>query len=258
MKYNYRSFIVLLILAFSFTASIAQNNKKPVRILVLDDIVSPSKVMEYEKAQKAMNEFIVKNKMGINWQTYQTDDYTYMYVVPFSTFTTLDSLFKLWDEKMMAANQDDLKKHFGAFAGTIDQTNSHIVQKNENNSYMPKNPYMKPEDAKFLHWDFFEVIPGKEQEVWALMADYKKLCEKLNVTVPYNAWSVNIGDHTSTIVITTPAKDDVDFYTQNKMSDEKFMKEPGTDELYGKFMSLMRKFNHFNGKPRPDLSIGKM
>ncbi len=258
MKYNYKSFITLAILILSFTTSIAQNNSKPVRILVMDDVVSPSKVMEYEKAQKAMNEFIVKNKMGINWQTYQTDDYTYMYVVPFSTYTSLDSLFKLWDEKMMAVNQDDLKKHFGAFAGTIDQTNSQIVKKNEANSYTPKNPYLKSTEAKFLHWDFFEVIPGREQEAWALMAEYKKLCEKLNLNVPYNAWSVNIGDNTSTIIITTPGKDDVDFYTQNKMSDDKIMKEPGSDALYSKFISLMTKFRHFNGKPRPDLSIGKM
>jgi hypothetical protein len=78
---------------------------------------------------------------------------------------------------------------------------------------------------------------------------------KLNIPVAYNLWSVVFGENSTTLIFTTLAKDDVDFYTRNKETDEKTMKEPGGNEMYMKFMSSVRSFHHFNGKPRPDLSI---
>jgi len=219
----------------------------------MQDVVFPYKAMEYENAQKGINEFFKKNKIGISWDVLQTDDFTYMYLVQFSGLGEVDELFKMWNDKIKASDQKEFGKLYSAFAGTIDRNNTLIVELKE--SYIPTNPYLKPEDAGFVHWDFFELLPGKETEANALLADYKKMNEKLNIPVGYKQWSVVFGDNSSTIVFTTRAKDDVDFYTHNKETDNKLNNEPGGGDMYMKFMSSVRSFHHINGKPRPDLSI---
>ena len=249
IKFLFISFLIL----FTSVNLFSQENKKPTRLLVLQDVVFPYKVMEYENAQKGINEFFKKNNMGISWDALQTDEFTYMYLIPFSGLGEVDELFKMWNNKIKASDQKEFGKLYSAFAGTIDRNNTLIVELKE--SYTPKNPYLKPEDAGFIHWDFFELLPGKETEANALLVDYKKMNEKLNIPVAYNQWSVVFGDNSTTIVFTTRAKDDVDFYTHNKETDNKMNKEPGGTEMYMKFLSSVRSFHHINGKPRPDLSI---
>jgi hypothetical protein len=158
----------------------------------------------------------------------------------------------MWDDKMKASNQEELTQHMNTFTGTIEHTNSIIVKKNED-SFTAKNSYLKPDESMFIHWDFFEIIPGKEHEAWALVSDYKKLYEKLDIDVSYDAWSVEFGEHNSTIIFTTWAKDDVDFYTMNKKVDKLMTKE--ADELDSKFMACVNTFHYFNGRYRKDLSI---
>ena len=232
-----------------------QESAKPTRLLVMQDVVYPYKFMEYESAQKAINEFFKKNKLDMSWETYQTDEFTYMYIIQFSALSEVESLFKMWDQKIKASDQKEFGKLFTAFAGTIDHSNQLVVELA--NSYKPKNPYMKSDDGGFIHWDFFELLPGKDIEARALLGDYKKMNEKLNITVGYNQWSVYFGEQSSSVIFTTIAKDDIDFYTHNKETDDKLMKEPGGAEMYMKFLSCVRSFHHYNGKFRPDLSITK-
>ncbi len=253
MQHKNKFLFFCLLIFFISTNLFSQENKKPTRLFVMQDIVFPYKAMEYENAQKSINEFFKKNNTGISWQTFQTDDFNYMYVIQFSGLGEVDDLFKMWEAKIGAADKNEFGKLFGAFAGTIDKTNSIIVELND--FYQPKNPYLKPEEAEFMHWDFFEILPGKNMEATALLADYKKLNEKLNIPVAYNLWSVVFGNNSSTLIFTTQAKDDVDYYTQNKETDTKTMKESGSYEMYMKFMSTVRSFHHFNGKKRSDLSM---
>jgi len=247
-----RSFFLLLTGFFIASISFAQNADKTTRLLVLQDVVFPNKSAEYEKVQKATNEFLKKNKSGISWECYQTDDFTYMYVIPFSDLKMIDSMNKAWDAKMKSFNQDDFMGTVNGFIGCINHVNSLIVKLSPQ-SYMPKNPRLKTEEATFLHWDFFEIIPGKEREAWGLAADYKKLNTEKNIVTPYNLFSVEFGQNSSTIIMTTRAKNTIDFYTQNKVDDDNI--GDSSKELDSKFWALIKKFSHFNGKFRADLSL---
>lgn len=255
MKPTYKFWLILILFLFTsiFAPIFSQSSSKKLRLLVMEDIVLPSKMMEYEKAQKDMNEFLKKNNFNITWNAYQTDDFNYMYVVPFYNLNQVDSLFNLWNSKVKAVGNDEFSKVLNQFNGTIDYNNSLIVELVD--SYKAQNPYFKADEAKFIHWDFFEIIPGKEKESKKLLEEYKKINEKLKIPVSYNLWNVVFGEHSTTMIFTTQAKDDVDFYTHNKQSDELLMKEPGGADLYMKFLSGVRKFHHINGKPRPDLSL---
>ena len=54
--------VLFAVLLFSSLSSLfGQQDSKPTRLLIMQDVVYPYKVAEYEKAQKEMNDFIVKN-----------------------------------------------------------------------------------------------------------------------------------------------------------------------------------------------------
>ena len=253
MKYHYK-FLALLFITLTVTSALySQQKMQPTRLLVMEDVVYPNKSFEYEKAQKAMNDFIKASKIGLTWDCYQTDDYTYMYVIPFTTLSALDSLYDVWDKKFGALNQEDMNNHIKSFVGTIEGNNTIVVKLHPEASYHSPNPYVKPEEVKFIHWDFFEIIPGKEKEAWELSKQYNDINKKSGAGQDYDAWSVDFGPNSSTIIFTTPSSSDADFYSQMHQDEKKAGNQ--FDELYPKFMDCVHKFTHFNGKPRPDLSI---
>jgi len=252
MENKNRFFVALLLFTLLFTGlTFSQGDKKPTRLMIMQDVVYPYKSADYESAQKALNEFFKKNKFDMNWKVYQTDDFVYMYLVPFSDYSEIDAFNKMWDQKYSSVDQKEFGKLFSDFTGTIDHNNTIIVELND--SYDPSNAYLKPSDFNFIHWDFFEILPGKDWEIKALVDSYKKMNQDLNIPVPFKVWRVPYGEHTNSVIFTTHAKDDVDFYQHNKETDEKMMKYPGGQELYMKFFSTVKKFYHYNGKPRPEL-----
>ncbi len=53
--------VLFVFVFFSSISSLFAQDDKPVRLLIMQDVVYPYKVEAYEKAQKDMNEFIKKN-----------------------------------------------------------------------------------------------------------------------------------------------------------------------------------------------------
>lgn len=249
-----KSLFLMAIVFFSLIASNmnAQTENKRTRLLVMQDVVFPNKFMEYEAAQKAINQFLIKNKFTTSWDCYQTDDFTYMYTIQFSDLQEVDAMYKMWNEKI-GSSAKEFNTLYGAFTGTIKSTNNIIVELGE--WYTPKNPNVTRETAGFIHWDYFELVPGKDWETRAMIADYKKMSEKLQTPLGFRQWNVVFGENSTTIIFSSIAKDDIEFYTLNKKGDELMMKEPGGEEMYMKFMANVSKFEHKNGKPRRDLSI---
>ena len=119
-----KSLLLMVVIFFSmYTAINAQQDSKPVRLLVMQDVVYPYKVEAYEKAQKDMNEFIKKNYPGVKWDCLQYDSYTYDYLVELTSYSQIDDMNKMWAEIMKTVNQDEFNKLANNFIGTISATN---------------------------------------------------------------------------------------------------------------------------------------
>ena len=219
----------------------------------MQDVVYPYKVDAYEKAQKEMNEFITKNYPSVAWTCLQYDSYTYDYIVDLGDYGKIDEMNKMWEEKMKTVNQDEFKKYTDAFTGTISATNQLVVTLDKKGSYTAKDPLVKRSDAKFYHWDYFEFIPGKEDEALKVASDEAALCEKLNLKGSFNLWHISMGQNTNAYVYASWDKSRIDFFT-NMEADNKVAGKQ-MDELDKKFMSYVQKFDHWNGKARPELSI---
>jgi len=244
-------FVILLFSSLSFL--FGQQDSKPTRLLIMQDVVYPYKAAAYEQAQKDMNEFITKNYPQVKWTCLQYDNYTYDYIVDLGDYARIDEMNKMWEEKMKTVNQDEFKKYAGAFVGTISATNQFVVTQDKKASYKAKDPFVKPGEGKFYHWDYFEFIPGKEDEALQVAKDEAELCEKLNLKGSFNLWHVSMGQNTNAYVYASSDKTRLDFFT-NMEADNKVAGKQ-MDDLDKKFMSYVQKFDHWNGKTRPELSI---
>ena len=244
-------FVVVLFSSLSFL--FGQQDSKPKRLLIMQDVVYPYKAEAYEKAQKDMNEFIVKNYPSVKWTCLQYDNYTYDYIVDLGDYAKIDEMNKMWEEKSKTVNQDEFKKYADAFVGTISATHQMVVTQDKKGSYKAKDPFVKPGEGKFYHWDYFEFIPGKEDEALQVARDEAALSEKLNLKGSFNLWHVSMGQNTNAYVYASSDKSRLDFFTNmeadNKVSGKQM------DDLDKKFMSYVQKFDHWNGKTKPELSI---
>ena len=244
-------FVMILFSSLSFL--FGQQESKPTRLLIMQDVVYPNKADAYEKAQKNMNDFISKNYPQVSWTCLQYDDYTYDYIVDLGDYAKIDEMNKMWAEKMKTVDQDEFKKYADAFIGTISATNQLVVTQDIKASYKAKDPFVKPGEGKFYHWDYFEFIPGKEDEALKVARDEAALGAKLNLRGSYNLWHISMGQNTNAYVYASADKNRIDFFT-NMEADNKVAGKQ-MDELDKKFMSYVIKFKHWNGKARPELSI---
>lgn len=163
-----KMWILFVVLFFSSLPSLySQDNKSPVRIMVLTDVVIPAKADQYEKAQKDMNVFITQNFPSLNWQCVQFDQYEYNYIVDLKSYADIDAWDKAWNEKMKTVDQIEYKKLNDAFIGTVSSNASRIYTLDEKDSYEAKDPLVQPKDAMFLHFDYYELTPGKRMKLSA-------------------------------------------------------------------------------------------
>lgn len=244
---SYKPLALLMFFIFTFTAF------TQTRILVMQDVVYPYKAEQYEKAQKEMNNWLVKNNMGISWTCMQRDNFTYTYVMELKNYAFMDEMNNMWKAKMETANKDEFQKFADAFTGTIAHTHSLVLSKNEKGSYLSDNPYTKPEERKFMHWDYYEIIPGMESAALEFLAQEAELSKKLKMGMSFNLWKIDMGENTSGFIFASGSKTRLDYVQDG----DKDMKLGGKEyeDIDKKFMAYVQKFDHWNGKVRDDLSI---
>jgi hypothetical protein len=246
--------ILFVVALFSSVTSLySQDYKTPVRIMVLTDVVIPNKADQYEQAQKDMNVFLANNFPTLNWQCVQFDKYEYNYIVDLKNYADVDSWNKAFDDKIKTVNQADYKKLTDAFIGTISSTASRIYTADEKDSYTAKDPLVQPKDAMFLHFDYYELIPGKEDEALKIAHDISAINEKLNIKTSARIWRQNFGEKNNAILLVRSDKNSSDFYSNMEKNNQASNQEK--KDLQKKFMAYVQKFDHWNGKMRLELSI---
>ncbi|MDR3666399.1 MAG: hypothetical protein P4L35_06125, partial [Ignavibacteriaceae bacterium] len=246
--------ILFVVVFFSSIPSLfSQENKTPVRIIVMTDVVIPNKADQYEQAQKDMNVFLTNNYPNLKWDCVQFDRYEYNYIVDLKNYADIDEWNKTRMEKMKTVDQAEYKRLATEFDGTISSNSRRIYTLDENDSYTAKDPLVQPKDAKFLHFDYYELVPGKEDEALSIAHDISAINAKLNLRMSARIWRQNFGETNNAILLVRSDKSSSDFYSDMEKNNQ--MSNQEKKDLQKKFMSYVLKFDHWNGKTRPDLSI---
>lgn len=246
--------ILFVVVFFSSIPSLfSQENKTPVRIVVMTDVVIPNKADQYEQAQKDMNVFLTNNYPNLKWDCVQFDRYEYNYIVDLKNYADIDEWNKTRMEKMKTVDQAEYKRLAAEFDGTISSNSRRIYTLDEKDSYTAKDPLVQPKDAKFLHFDYYELVPGKEDEALSIAHDISAINAKLNLRMSARIWRQNFGETNNAILLVRSDKSSSDFYSDMEKNNQ--MSNQEKKNIQKKFMSYVLKFDHWNGKTRPDLSI---
>jgi len=122
-------------------------------------------------------------------------------------------------------------------------------------SYVPKEPRLKPEDAKFIHWMFFHYKLENRKEIMDIMKEWKKLYEDKGIKNGYSIWLIELGLDNNMVVLTENSKDGADFYTAMGADNALMQEEAGA--LWGKMSQYVTSIENIYGNSRPDLGFVK-
>ena len=243
---------VFTFLLFS-VLTVAQDEPKDMLYLIHKDVVIPNMVPQYEETMALLMEQIKAHNFGgeIRFAS-STDDNEYFYLTPLESYADLDKGDDHWNELFEKAGKELMSSIFKGFDGCYDHHNNFISKWSPSLSYSPETPRLKQEEVGFIHWDYYQIHEGKEEEAKKLAGEYKKLWAKHNIGDGYNTWIADIGHNLGMMVFTQGAKDAADYYSSLEATTEKLGDE--LDALNAKFLPLMKDFYDKNGKPRPEYS----
>lgn len=232
----------------------AQNEQKPTLIGVQIERAIPSKVFEYEEAQKNANEFFKKYMPKMNVQTFSSFNDTYYYIMQLESLNDLTKFYQELYQAAMKSGTDDLQKAMKGFKDKILSLESEAYIYDQENSYAPKEPRIKPEEVGFQRWMIFEYYPYYDEEALAACKkEIKDFYVKNNIDGGYEWFNKVFGGNSNISVVSEGGKNSVEYYTYEKDWGEKYGET--FKPLYLKFMNFVKDYKVVYVWVRKDLSI---
>jgi hypothetical protein len=218
---------------------------------ITEIIVQPANSADFEAVMKDWVAFYVKNNYPWAFMTYRTEDFRYYLLGPVKNMADL--------EEMMKTDMEMAKKGGPEFEGLMKKTSGSyafanmgaIILRNDL-SYAPEQPRVKMEDAPFICWDYYYVIPGRENEVEQIAKEWQALYKGNNVPDAFQVWMLVMGPDLPLVVASRWGKSEADLNAE----DEKNLKKMGDayTALAKKTMALCRKYERRLGYRLDELS----
>jgi hypothetical protein len=120
-------------------------------------------------------------------------------------------------------------------------------------SYVAAAPRLKMEEAKFFHFSFYYLIPGKEEDAKALAGDFAALMKSKNIPDSYNIYMAIMGPDMPLLVVEQWARDEADYWASEAKNNATLGDAVGA--LNARALGLTRRIDHENVWIRPDLSL---
>lgn len=214
----------------------------------------PSKVFEYEDAQKNANEFFKKHMPEIQVYAYSSENDTYYYFMEIENLDDITKLYQSFSEMGMKADKDELQKVMGGFRDKVFSTESEVYAFEKEFSYEPKEPRIKPDEVGFERWMICEFKPYYDQEALnACKKEIKEFYEKNNIPGGYELYNKVFGGNGNISVLSEKGKDRIEYLTYENEWNNKYWKE--FKPLYIKFMNFVKDYKIVDCWFRKDLSV---
>ncbi len=244
-----------LLLLFSFLLfsnnNFAQNQQKQKLLWVQYERALPSKVLEYEQAQKNANELFKKYMPSMQLYAYSSEDNTYYY---FMEIENLDDITKILQSISLKADKEELQKTFAAFRDKVFSSEGEVYAPDEEFSYKPKEPRIKPDEVNFERWTIIELNPYYDQEAFNVFKkEMKEFFEKNKISGGYEFYSKVFGGNIDMCVLTEQGKSKIDYLTYSNEWYKTYWKD--FEPLHNKFMNFVKDYKIVDVGYRPDLSV---
>jgi len=244
------SFLFLFLLSFT---QLPAQDKLPDRemFMVHEDVVFPYMQDKYEKAAKDFVQMLIDANVEGSSRAFQTEYFTYSTIISVKDFEGLAKYMEMRREMMDKIGEEKMGKVMGQFDGCYASHKNYLITLRNDLSYKPTYGLNADEGFNFRHFDYINVIPGKEDEMNDILKEYKALYESKNIEEGYRVYFGGIGTDMPYIIFVQPAKGRVDWATLSDRQDEQLGEEGS--KLLNRMMAITQKFEHKDGMMRPDL-----
>lgn len=235
---------------------IAQEVPKDQLFIVREEVARVDMWDKYESTSKQWVEMMTKGGLDLPYvRASQRDDGHYYYLIPINNYADVDKLPGIFGSAIEKSGKDKWTEFMVENEGSMVTHRDYVVRLSAEYSYVPKEPRLKMEDAKFIHWMYFHFKLENRQELLAILKEWKKLYEDKNIKNGYNVWIVELGLDNNMMVLTESFKDGADFYTSQK--EDNALMEAEANALWAKMAPMVTSIDNKYGSPRPDLGYIK-
>jgi len=260
MKSRIHLFLGILLCAVAFSMLAAQQPKKeqikPELFFIIQEHVKPAMMSEYEAATKQMIRELEQYKISpeeVNFKTVASMDLGYIYVIPLKDFGAMESVRESWMNAIGVIGADRWEEMEATMSSAMESKNAFHAVYLKDLSYEPAKPLASPEEVKFIHYEFFYVVPGKEKQFEALAGKFKEAYTKHNINQGWSFYKQITGDDLPLYVVAEGARSESEYHANV----DKIRNTLGSDmdALFGEIMDCIRRMEKHTAMPRPDLSF---
>lgn len=229
---------------------------KPQMYCIYKESVKPALMKQYEDSIKRMiSEFkayqISPEKVG--FKCISGPDIGYLYVMKMDEgWQSMDSMRTSWMEAIEALGQEKFEEILEPAHEAMESVSIFHSVYREDLSYIPENPRLQPGEVEYVHYGFYYGIPGQNEKLEELAKKFKELYARKKIDNGWRIYQSVTGEDLPLLVVAHGAKSAADFYTTRERTEE-LLGEEGK-KLGEKVMAVVRKIDHKEGHPRPDLS----
>ena len=248
--------LLLLCGFFLITPTTFSQEMKDQLFMIHEETVKVDMWDKYESTSKEWIEMMTGAGLDLPYmQASQRDDGHYYYLIPIDNYADIDKMPGIFNSAIEKIGKDKWSKFMVENNSSIESSKDFIATRSAKYSYNPKEPRLKPEEAQFIHWMFFEFKLENRKEVMEIMTEWKNLYEEKNIKNGYYIWLIELGLDNNLIALTEGYKDGEDFYVSTKV-DNALMEAEAT-VLWGKMSKYLTSVENKYGSLRPDLGFVK-
>ena len=228
---------------------------KPQMFAIYKDVVTPSKMQEYEAAIKYMiSEFTAYDidPELVNFKTVVGPELGHIFVIPIENFAAIDRMQENWNAAGEIIGKDKFADIMKSLDSTIDHVDAFHVMRRPGLSYAPESRSLKPDEARYVHYSFYYVTLDKKEQFEELAKEFSELYKSKNVDTGWSIYESITGSDLPLYVVAQASTSQGEFYSRRDEVRE-LLGEAG-EKLGKKALTLVRRIEHKDGWTRPDLS----
>ncbi len=211
---------------------------------ITEMVVQPAKSGDFEAIMQEWAGFYAKNNYPWAYTAYRTEDFRYYLIAPMKNMAEFDA--------MVETDMGLAKKGGPEFEAMMKKTGSAMVFYNSgvlvlrnDLSYAPEKPRVKMEDAPYICWDYYYLLPERQNEAEQIAKEWQALYKSKNLPDAFQVWMLVMGPDLPLISASRWGKSEADYNAE----DEKNLKKMGEayTALAEKTMAICRKYERRTG-----------
>jgi len=256
LKQKFFLTFLLGLVIFSSYILFAQEEPKDQLFWIREEVARVDMWDQYEETSKQWVEMMTEAGLDFPYMwASQRDDAHYYYLLPLDNYAAMDKMPEIFGSAIEKIGKDKWAKFLVEQESSMVTHKDFIVTRSAKYSYTPKEPRLKPEETKFIHWMFFHYKLENRKEVMEIMTEWRNLYEDKNIKNGYAIWLIELGEDNNMIALTESFKDGADFYTSQK--EDNALMEAEASALWAKMAPFITSIENKYGNQRPDLGFVK-